>query len=121
MQPSYAIPLKISRNTEPESVIIMPMSSISRDDVDKLAALSALSLSDDQAVALQTDLTQILNYVDALAEVNTDGVEPTYSVHGLESVTRTDEVIDYGITREQLLQNAPKHDGAHIVVPRVLE
>lgn len=99
----------------------MTMSSISRDDVDKLAALSALSLTDDQAIALQADLTQILGYVAALADVDTDGVEPTYSVHGLSSVTRVDEVVDYGVSREQLLANTPEHDGAHIIVPRVLE
>lgn len=67
------------------------------------------------------DLSEILSYVEQLQQVNTDDVEPTYQVHGLETVTRVDEVVDYGITQEELLANAPKQSNGSIVVPRVLE
>ncbi len=97
------------------------MNAISIDDVKKLARLSALSMTDEEAVAMQTDLTQILGYVEQLQAVDTEGVEPTYQVHYLETVTRPDEVIDYGISQEELLKNAPKHADGSVVVPRVLE
>lgn len=97
------------------------MSAISIDDVKKLASLSALDLSEQEAVAMQTDLTQILGYVEQLQAVDTEGVEPTFQAHGLETVTRSDEVIDYGVSQDELLKNAPKHTDGSIVVPRVLE
>lgn len=97
------------------------MNAISIDDVKKLARLSALSMSDEEAVNMQTDLTQILGYVEQLQAVDTEGVEPTYQVHYLETVTRPDEVIDYGISQEGLLKNAPKQADGSVVVPRVLE
>lgn len=97
------------------------MNAISIDDVKKLASLSALSLSDEQARAMQADLTQILGYVQQLQAVDTDGIEPTYQAHELETVTRSDEVIDYGVSQDELLKNAPKHEIGSVVVPRVLE
>ena len=97
------------------------MSAISIDDVKKLAMLSALELEDDELAAMQTDLTQILGYVEQLQAVETDGVAPTYQAHALETVTREDEVIDYGVGRGDLLRNAPKHNDESVIVPRVLE
>lgn len=97
------------------------MSDISLNDVKKLAGLSALSLSQDQLEDMKTDLGAILGYVEQLSGVDTDGVEPTYQVNGLETVTRTDEIIDYGVSQEDLLKNAPKSKDGTIVVPRVLE
>ncbi len=97
------------------------MSTISLDDVKKLAGLSALSLSDEQLENMKTDLGAILGYVEQLGSVDTDGVEPTYQVNGIETVVRDDEIIDYGISQADLLKNAPKHDKGTIVVPRVLE
>jgi aspartyl-tRNA(Asn)/glutamyl-tRNA(Gln) amidotransferase subunit C len=97
------------------------MNAISIDDVKKLARLSALDMSDEETVSMQTDLTQILGYVEQLQAVNTDGIEPTYQVHYLETITRLDEVLDYGISQEELLKNAPKQADGSVVVPRVLE
>ena len=97
------------------------MNPISIDDVKKLAVLSALSLDDKELEAMQQDLSQILEYVTQLQAVDTSGVEPTYQVHGLESVTRTDEQIEYGVTHDELLMNAPRHADGFVVVPRVLE
>lgn len=97
------------------------MNVISISDVKKLARLSALSMSDDEATNMQADLTQILDYVEQLQAVDAEGVEPTYQVHSLETVTRADEIIDYGVPQAELLKNAPKHVDGSVVVPRVLE
>ncbi|MFZ2494236.1 MAG: Asp-tRNA(Asn)/Glu-tRNA(Gln) amidotransferase subunit GatC [Candidatus Saccharimonadales bacterium] len=96
------------------------MSAITIDDVKRLAALSALTVSDDEAESLRSQLQDILGYVEQLDEVDTAGVEPTYQVTGLENVTRPDVVGQSNIDRDNLLKNAPAtHDG-HIKVKKVL-
>ena len=97
------------------------MTAISVSDVQKLAQLSALEVTDEGAALLANELTHILGYVEQLESVDTEGVEPTYQVGGLHTVTRPDEVIDYGVSQEDLLKNAPKVNGAHVEVPRVFE
>lgn len=97
------------------------MTTISIADVQKLAKLSALTLTDEQVKTMSDELTEILHYVEQLEEVDTEGVEPTYQVNGLENVTRRDEIIDYGVSQENLLKNAPAQQDGSIKVPRVLE
>lgn len=96
------------------------MTQISRDDVLHLAQLSSLQLSDDEVANLQTDIGNILNYVEQLKELDTEGVEPTYQVTDLSNVWRNDTVIDYGISREVLLSLAPAHSSNQVKVPKVL-
>ena len=96
------------------------MSSISIDDVKKLAKLSALTISDTEAEALRGQLQEILGFVSQLSEVDTTGVKPTYQVTGLSNVWREDEVIEYGLDREALLKNAPDHQDGQIKVRRVI-
>ena len=97
------------------------MNSISIDDVKKLAVLSAITLDDAEAEAMRADLDRILDHVEQLQSVDTESVPPTYQAHDLETVTRPDELIDYGISRDDLLSTAPKHEDASLVVPRVIE
>lgn len=97
------------------------MTQISRDDVLHLAQLSSLELSGEVEInGLQNDISSILGYVEKLNELNTDGVEPTYQVTGLENVWRDDEVIDYAISREDLLARAPESADNQVKVPKVL-
>jgi aspartyl-tRNA(Asn)/glutamyl-tRNA(Gln) amidotransferase subunit C len=96
------------------------MTQISRDDVQHLAQLSSLALSDVEIDNLQADLAAILGYVFQLSELNTTGVEPTYQVTDLENVWRTDEIDDYGINRDALLALAPESRDGQIKVPKVL-
>ena len=96
------------------------MSHISIADVQKLADLSALTISDQAAEALAVELSTILEYVEQLDAIDTEGIEPTYQVTGLESVMREDEIIDYGLDRDALLSNAPDTQDGHIKVKRVL-
>lgn len=96
------------------------MTAISVADVQKLAVLSALNLSDKEAESLARELDDILSFVEQLDEVDTSGVKPTYQITGLENVTREDQVIDYGLDREALLKNAPATKDGQIKVKRVL-
>lgn len=96
------------------------MTTITRDDIAKLAQLSSLSLSDDETTELQKDITNILSYVEQLSELDTTGVSPAYQVTGLENVTRADYVEVNEVTREQLLKLAPESQDNQIKVPKVL-
>lgn len=96
------------------------MTQISRNDVLHLAQLSLLQLDDGEIDNLQADLVNILGYVEQLGELDTSGVEPTYQVTDLENVWRDDTVIDYGISRETLLELAPAALDNQVKVPKVL-
>jgi len=96
------------------------MTQISSDDVRHLAQLSSLQLSDEEVSALQQDIGGILNYVQQLSELNTEGVEPTYQVTDLENVWREDEVVEDDITRQQLLALASESLNNQVKVPKVL-
>jgi aspartyl-tRNA(Asn)/glutamyl-tRNA(Gln) amidotransferase subunit C len=96
------------------------MSKLSRDDVLKLAALSKLKLSDEEVEKLRGELSEILNYVEMLDDVDVSGLEPTYQVTGLDNVWRPDETKDYGYKTEDLLKNAPEVQENQFKVKRVL-
>lgn len=96
------------------------MSKITVDEVRRIAALAKIAVTDEEAKKLAKELGDILGYVNQLDEVDTAGLEPTYQVTGLTNVTRKDEVIDYGVTRKDLLKNAPRQHDGQIEVPKVL-
>lgn len=96
------------------------MTDVSRNDVAQLATLSSLQLNDDEIDSLQQDIAAILTYVQQLAELDTEGMVPTYQVTDLENVWRDDAVIDEQVTREQLLALAPASAEHQIKVPKVL-
>ena len=96
------------------------MSTITTDDVRHLAQLSNLQLSDDEVANLQTDVGNILNYIDQLGALDTTGIEPTYQVTGLENVWRDDVVEQTDVTREKLLGLAPDATENAVKVPQVL-
>ena len=96
------------------------MTQISRDEVLHLARLSSLDLDDAEIDGLKIDISNILGYVEQLNKIDTNGIEPTYQVTGLENVWRDDKIIDYGISRETLLDLAPESANNQIKVPKVL-
>lgn len=96
------------------------MTQISREDVLHLARLSSLELNDTEIDGLQTDISNILGYVELLNKLDTQNVEPTYQVTGLQNVWRDDTIINYGMTREELLARAPESVDNQIKVPKVL-
>lgn len=93
--------------------------SVSKSDVAHLAALSSISLGDDELDALTVDLENIITYIEQLQELDTSGVEPTYQLTGLDNVWREDE-IEQQLSREQLLELAPESLDNQIKVPKVL-
>ena len=97
------------------------MERISKDEVKHLAELSSISLSEEEISNLQTDLGNIVEYIEQLSELNTDDVEPTYSVSKNQNVWREDEINAYGVKRDELLKLAGKNvEDNQVKVPKVL-
>ena len=95
------------------------MTTISTSDIQHLASLSSLALTDDEVDGLRQDLENIIGYIEQLGKLDTSGVEPTYQVTGLENVWREDE-IQPGISAEKLLELAPEKQNNQVKVPQVL-
>ncbi len=95
------------------------MTTISTSDIQHLASLSSLALADDEVDGLRQDLENIIGYIKQLGGLDTSGVEPTYQVTGLANVWREDEV-QPGVSREALLNLAPKKQNNQVKVPQVL-
>ena len=93
---------------------------LSSEEVEHIALLSRLQLSDAERERAQNELSQIIGYFEALSELDTSGVEPTMHALPIQNVLRRDEV-RAGLTREQALQNAPESADGMFQVPRVVE
>ena len=89
-------------------------------DVDNVAKLANLPLSDADKKKYSEQLAQILDYVDQLQKVDTKGVEPTYNVTGQTNVFRADEVAN-SLSQEQALQNATNTKQGFFVTKGVFE
>ncbi|MGE5530406.1 MAG: Asp-tRNA(Asn)/Glu-tRNA(Gln) amidotransferase subunit GatC [Patescibacteria group bacterium] len=93
---------------------------LSRAEVDHVARLARLSLSEAEREMFTSQLNQILAYVAKLRELDVAGVEPTAFAVPLENVFRPDDVRpSYG--RDEMLANAPERAGDYFKVPRILE
>lgn len=96
------------------------MGKLSKDAVLKLAHLSRLKLTDDEVERLQYDLSEILEYVKILDNVDVKGLEPTYQLSGLKNVMREDEVNDYQAKSDDLLNISKSKEGRYYRSKRVL-
>ena len=93
--------------------------SLTRQEIEKVALLGRLRLSEEELTAMTGELGRIIEYVDQLAEVNTDGIEPMAHAVELRNVFRQDRVDD-SLPRGEALANAPHHDDRGYLVPAVL-
>ena len=93
---------------------------VSAELVDKLARLSRLSFADEtEKEKIRNDLNKILQFVEQLNEVNTDGVEPLIFINEDINVLRTDEVVQQ-LNRAEALKNAPHKNEDYFLVPKVI-
>jgi aspartyl-tRNA(Asn)/glutamyl-tRNA(Gln) amidotransferase subunit C len=89
-------------------------------DVRYTAQLARLNLSEEEIAKFQTQLSQVLAYVDKLEQVDISGVEPTAHANAVYNVFREDKSRDW-FTPEQALANAPRAANQLFVVPKVIE
>jgi aspartyl-tRNA(Asn)/glutamyl-tRNA(Gln) amidotransferase subunit C len=96
------------------------MAKLTREDVLKLAYLARLEIDESEIDRYQTELNEILKYVEQLQDVPVDTLSPTNQVTGLTNVTRDDCLIDYGYRPSDLLINVPAVVDNQIKVKRIL-
>lgn len=95
------------------------MSTISRDEVARLAKLARLALTDDEIDGFAGQLDAILGYVGAIQAVDASGVTPTGNPLKSENVTRPD-VVHTSLSQQEALAEAPAADDGRFVVPQIL-
>lgn len=96
------------------------MAELSRRDVEKVALLARLRLSEQELDRMTQQLGSILGYVERLGEVDTEGIEPMAHAVERTNVFR-DDVETPMLPREAALANAPKSDGRYFLVPQILD
>lgn len=92
---------------------------LSQTEVEHIATLARLKLSDEEKIKYSQELSDILDYVDKLQAVDTDGVEETSQVTGLVNVMRNDEIKESNIS-DELVSCAPEQGQGYIKVPKIL-
>lgn len=95
--------------------------SITKDEVEHIAHLARLGLTEEEKEKFAQQLSSILDYVEQLKEVDTEGVEPTAQVTGLENIFRSDEIEDSDEIRDKLLKQAPDIEDDLIKAKAVFE
>jgi aspartyl-tRNA(Asn)/glutamyl-tRNA(Gln) amidotransferase subunit C len=96
------------------------MSRITLKEVHDVATLARLSLSDDEAERMTADLDHILEYVETLRGLDTEGIEPTAHAIPMKTPVREDRAVP-GIDPELAVANAPESIATAFVVPKVIE
>jgi len=94
--------------------------SVNADTVRHVAKLARIAMSDAEVEALVPELNNILGWVDQLAAVDTEGVEPLTAVIDQQLRLR-DDVVDDGGVRDAILANAPDAQHGFFAVPKVIE
>jgi aspartyl-tRNA(Asn)/glutamyl-tRNA(Gln) amidotransferase subunit C len=93
---------------------------LTTDEVQYVAKLSRLIMTDDEAKEMTRTLNDILMYMDKLGELDTSGVEPMTHAIPNENVMRQDELKTFKDTKE-ILKNAPDSKGTFFRVPKVID
>ena len=94
--------------------------TLSLEEVEHIARLARLSLSEMEKELYRAQLSSILDHVARLQSLDTRDIPPTFSVLPLQSVTRTDEPVP-GLQTQDLLNNAPQVENGQFRIPPVFE
>jgi aspartyl-tRNA(Asn)/glutamyl-tRNA(Gln) amidotransferase subunit C len=89
-------------------------------DIEKVAKLARLELSEKEKNTLGSQLEQILAYMEQLNRIDTTGVEPTSHAIPIQNAFREDEAKS-SFSREEVLGIAPEEEDGHFKVPRIIE
>lgn len=93
---------------------------ISLKEIEHIALLSRLEISEEEKKQFAEQLSAILDYIDKLNELDTHDIEPTSHVIPLKNVMRED-IPTPSISREDALMNAPEHTDKFYRVPKIIE
>lgn len=98
----------------------MPAGKITPEEVRETALLARLKLSDEEVGRLTRELDAILGYMQELAGLDVEGVEPTTHAVPLDCPLRADELGPH-LEVEQALADAPRREGPLFEVPKIIE
>ena len=93
---------------------------IDKETVEKVANLARLELDEAEKEVLIKDMSEILDFMAKLNEIDTTGIEPLVYMTDEVNVYRED-VIKQDITTDEGLKNAPKHTDEYFLVAKVIE
>jgi aspartyl-tRNA(Asn)/glutamyl-tRNA(Gln) amidotransferase subunit C len=94
--------------------------NISKEEVEHVARLARLQISEDETDTFSRQLSSILTYIEQLKSIDTMGVEPTAT--GLDQVNVfREDVVRPSLPVEQALANAPEAEDGYFQVPKILE
>ena len=94
--------------------------SIDNDTVRRVAHLARIGVAEGEVENLRGELNAILAFVEQLAEVEVEGIEPMTSVTPMTLKMRKDQVTDGGVP-DAIIANAPAHEHHFFLVPKVVE
>ena len=92
---------------------------VSDELIDRLANLAKIEFDDKARSEIKNDMNKMLEFVDKLNEINTEGVDPLIFMSEEINVLREDIAKDT-VTQKEALKNAPQHDSNYIMVPKVV-
>ena len=95
------------------------MPTLSRKDVEHVAHLARLGLTEDELARLEGQLNHILDQYAVLAELDTEHIAPTAQTIELENILR-DDAVEPSLAAEEILGIAPERSGPYYVVPPIL-
>ena len=93
---------------------------ITKKDIEHIAILSSLNLSDEEIEGYTKDMQNIVSFAEQIQEVNTDDAKESAFALDSYNVFRKDEVKE-SFDRELLLQNAPSSNGVQYQLPPIIE
>ena len=93
---------------------------ITDETIEYVGILAKLELSDEEKEAAKKDMGNMLNYIDMLNELDTDGVQPMSNVFPVKNVFRED-VVTNGDDSENMLANSPEEKDGFYMVPKTVE
>lgn len=93
---------------------------ITEETVQYVAALAKLTVSEEEKQKVAKELDHILDYIETMNGLDTEGIEPMSHVLPVKNVFREDVVINQN-NREELIKNAPKKKDGCFVVPKTVE
>jgi aspartyl-tRNA(Asn)/glutamyl-tRNA(Gln) amidotransferase subunit C len=93
---------------------------LSKEEVKHIAMLSRLELKEEEVEKFQTQLSEILDFVEKLNELDTEGIDPKFQIIPPQNVLRED-VSGVSLSREKTFMNAPETDEEYFIVPKVVK
>ena len=102
-----------------QPIFSFAMAALSRTDVEHVAHLARLGLSDDELARLEGQLNHILDQYAVLAQLDTEHIAPTAQTIEVENILRED-VVRPGLPATEILAAAPERQGDYFIVPPIL-